>query len=186
MWNLSLAARWWGPLSYAEVALRNKLHDGLAYSVNRDDWWNATDLRISNKLRTKIESAEDYVKAQCRVSNPTANNIVAASSFGVWTTVLHIENAPSLWRDRLQNEFDSNIKRGRLYDMAYKLKKLRDRIAHHEPIFKENQQEHLKQLNYVLKAIHLDLPDLAQDWFPGLWKTIDGKAEAISLGKVDL
>ncbi|MEO5306652.1 Abi family protein [Corynebacterium amycolatum] len=186
MWNLSLAARWWGPLSYTEVALRNKLHDALADSVGRDDWWEEDNLGISDKLAEKIKSAEAYAKVQCNDPNPTADNVVAASSFGVWTTVLHYENAPSLWRNHLQNEFDSDIRRGQLFHNAYNLKKLRDRIAHHEPIFNRNQQEHLTQLDYVLEAIHPDLPDLAQDCFPGLRKTIDGQHAAISFGEVDL
>ncbi|WP_295627695.1 hypothetical protein [uncultured Corynebacterium sp.] len=186
MWNLSVSARWWGPLAYLEVALRNKLHDRLAESVGRKDWWLDEGLHMSEHLMRNIADAQRYARSQLKSGSPSADDVVAASSFGLWTSVLHKDNAQGLWRDHLQAGFDGRVKRGPLYDNAYKLKKLRDRIAHHEPIFAENQGQHLRELDVVLAAIHEDLPSLVGEWFPGLRCAIDGYDEALRSGTVDL
>lgn len=184
MWNLSLSARWWGPLSYLEVALRNKLHDALKDSVGQARWWNSRDLGISRQLKRRIEQAENFAELQ-KNSQPSVDDVVAASSFGLWTSVLHRDNGQVLWRDYLSGKFGS-AKRGQLFDRTYKLKKLRDRIAHHEPIFKENQNRHLDELDFVLNAIDPTLPRLVKDCFPGLPAVIQGYDAAITRGEVDL
>ena len=86
----------------------------------------------------------------------------------------------------VQSDFEQQVKRGVLYDNAYKLKKLRDRIAHHEPIFAENHHQHVGRLKFVLGAVHPDLPDLVMEWFPGLLCTIEGYDKALDTGIVDL
>ena len=78
------------------------------------------------------------------------------------------------------------MKRGALFDQAYKLKKLRDRIAHHEPIFAERHETHLKEMRFVLSAIHEELPRVVEDCFPSLRRAIDGKKAALQHGIVDL
>lgn len=118
--------------------------------------------------------------------NPSANDIVAASSFGLWTSCLHKDRAQTLWRHHLAAGFHPTLKRGALFDQAYKLKKLRDRIAHHEPIFAERHETHLKEMRFVLSAIHEELPPLVEDCFPSLRRAIDGKEAALQHGVVDL
>lgn len=184
MWNLSLSARWWGPLSYLEVALRNKLHDALKDSVGQARWWDSGDLEISHQLKHRIKQAENFAKMQ-KNSQPSVDDVVAASSFGVWTSVLHRDNAQVLWRDYLSEAFES-VGRGELFDKTYKLKKLRDRIAHHEPIFRVNHTSHLDELDFVLTAINPELKALVQKCFPGLPAVIQGYDAAITHGEVDL
>lgn len=186
MWNISVSARWWGPLAYTEVALRNKLHDQLARSVGQEKWWSDPGLEISEHLAKNIDDATKFALGQSGLESPSADDVVAASSFGLWTSVLHRENAQGLWRPHVQSDFEQQVKRGVLYDNAYKLKKLRDRIAHHEPIFAENHHQHVGRLKFVLGAVHPDLPDLVMEWFPGLLCTIEGYDKALDTGIVDL
>ena len=186
MWNLSLAARWWGPLAYTEVALRNKIHEQLADSTGTATWWDALPEKVSPQLERSIKDAVRFAGRATKSENPSANDIVAASSFGLWTSCLHKDHAQTLWRHHLAAGFHPTLKRGALFDQAYKLKKLRDRIAHHEPIFAERHETHLKEMRFVLSAIHEDLPRLVEDCFPSLRRTIDGKEAALQHGVVDL
>ena len=185
MWNLSLSARWWGPLSYLEVALRNALHDALQYSVGQPKWWEDNSLNLSRPLEQKIRDAERYACRQSKNQSPTVDDVVAASTFGLWTSVLHRDNAQNLWRNHLSQEFNQ-VRRGVLFDNAIKLKNLRNRIAHHEPIFRDDHKLNLRRLELVLGAIHEDLPGLTRQWFPGLRSAIDGYNDAITDGYVDL
>lgn len=189
MWNLELAGRWWAPLAYMEVALRNKLHDQLSRSSGRTDWWNETGIvdAMSASLRHQVSKAvHDAGRRRPRTAQPTSDDVVAASSFGLWTSVLHSSLGQTIWRTHLRDGFADTVRRGPLYDNAYKLKQLRNRIAHHEPIFAYRHGDNLRRFNYVLASVDQSLDRVDEVLFPGLRRSIAGYESAVDRGQVDL
>lgn len=187
MWNLSLCERCWGPLSYIEVAFRNEIHFTLAEHIDQDDWWSAPSCNLSNHSRRNLAEAMRFATGRER-SNPSADDVVAASSFGLWTSLIHRESAQTMWRNCLDKGFQDrgSLSRGDIYDTAYKLKKFRDRIAHHEPIFAQNHAAMKQRLLTLCGSMNSTLAEQFMSWFPALASAIEGYDNAINHGMVDL
>ena len=151
-WNSALSSALWGPLGILEVTLRNALHEQLAERTSRPDWWN--DQRLWDVLlpseRRGIDEAKSSLALRGRAA-PTADDVVAATSMGLWTGLLSEGRARhplhnyegNLWRPRLQKAFPLyNGSRKHLYSQLKELKDIRNRVAHHEPIFKVRLDRH--------------------------------------------
>ncbi|WP_427129322.1 hypothetical protein [Pseudarthrobacter sp. S9] len=81
-------------------------------------------------------------------ASPSADDIVGASSFGLWVGLLDIGLArhpqldypTALWEPRLKHAFShlAGVKRKQLHGELNKIRIFRNRVAHHEPIFRGN------------------------------------------------
>jgi hypothetical protein len=86
--------------------------------------------------------------------------MVAELSFGFWTGLLGRRYEVSLWRPVLHSAFPGFAgERARLHTDLYHLRKLRNRIAHHEPIY----HRHLAaDYASTLKIISFVAPDVSR------------------------
>ncbi|WP_066518276.1 hypothetical protein [Curtobacterium ammoniigenes] len=126
--------------------MRNALHEQLAERTSRPDWWNDQclwDVLLPSERRG-IDEAKSSLALRGRAA-PTADDVVAATSMGLWTGLLSEGRARhplhnyegNLWRPRLQKAFPLyNGSRKHLHSQLKELKDIRNRVAHHEPIFK--------------------------------------------------
>lgn len=189
MWNLSLAARWWGPICYFEVALRNAMHNTLIDVFGQKEWWDSGTCHLAWHAQRNLDDARRYAAGRKGNGGPAADDVVAASSMGLWKSLLHADNAQHIWRDGLDGLFrhpGAPMKRGPIYNAVSEVKRLRDRIAHHEPIFDYDQQRLFGHILMVSGAIDPDLEDIFHDCFPGLLAVIDGRERSMSTGEFDL
>lgn len=146
-WNTALSAALWGPLGALEIMVRNALHAQLVTRTGRPDWW--VDVRLAAQLlereRTAIDDA--VTTAARRTDRASADDVVAASSFGLWVGLLSdgIPRHPlhsyetALWQPRLRRAFPHYAGgRKRLHAELDSIRRIRNRVAHHEPIFRSN------------------------------------------------
>ena len=157
-WNSALSAALWGPLSILEVATRNAVHHQLSLRVQRDDWWE--DARLTGVLLERERRAlhEAVGTASRRKENPSADDVVAASGFGLWVGLLSagVPRDPvrsyetSLWQPRLHRAFP-HYRGGRkqLHAELDEIRNLRNRVAHHEPVFRTDLQRLLEAIARV-------------------------------------
>lgn len=129
-WNIDLAsALFHRHLGTLEVLIRNALHREMAANYNRHDWWNSSDAwrnELDDYGRKRVRKALDG--ARC------PGDVVAALSFGFWCALLD-RNHERLWRAALHRAFpEYRGTRKRLHKDLYHLVRLRNRLAHHEPI----------------------------------------------------
>jgi hypothetical protein len=71
----------------------------------------------------------------------TLGAVVAELSFGFWVSLLGPRYDATLWRASLYRAFRENgarMKRDRVHGRFNALRRFRNRIAHHEPIFLNN------------------------------------------------
>ena len=144
-WNLELSAAMWGPMSVLEIALRNSIHDALRAGRVDDDWWNLASIKLESREDKRIESALDKL-AFANNYSPTADDVVGATSMGLWVGLLNVgvsrhpvyDYETKLW-PKIQSAFPNrgNLGRRQLHAKFNRLRVLRNRIAHHEPIFME-------------------------------------------------
>ncbi|GLW12893.1 hypothetical protein Misp01_80210 [Microtetraspora sp. NBRC 13810] len=139
-WNIEMSAAFHGPLHVLEVSLRNALHNQLTSLCGRPDWWHSPAIGLDVTSAMKVDAAKRVVAA-LHVT-PTPGHIVAELSFGFWGTLLSGKHTYEmrLWRPALHRAFPAyHGPRRPLYQDLYHLRRLRNRIAHHEPI----HQRHL-------------------------------------------
>ena len=146
-WNAALSAALWGPLGVIEVGVRNAIDRQLVTRAKRADWWEDHQLWavLLDRQRNEVNAA---IGNAARVSPVySADDVVAASNFGLWVGLLSagIPRDPlhsyetSLWQPTLKRAFP-NYSGGRrqLHGELDAIRKLRNRVAHHEPIFRSN------------------------------------------------
>ena len=83
-WNIALSAAIWGPLGVVEVVVRNAIHGQLVARSGREDWWNDDRLRLQLLQRERRAIGDAVDTATRRVREASADDVVAASNFGLW------------------------------------------------------------------------------------------------------
>jgi hypothetical protein len=147
--NTLLAESLYGILQGLEIALRNSIHAQLVTSFARPDWWNAVQLKPEQAMM--LRNAEDSLR---RVGKPLeASRIVAELSFGFWTGLTGPRYS-DLWRNHLVKIFPRRpVQRADVQLRLNSIRKLRNRIAHHEPILGRPLQKDVNQIFDTLSWI---------------------------------
>jgi len=136
-WNVAASSALWGDFNVLEVALRNSLSDQLAAAAGQVDWWNAA-LPFHRFEITRLTQAVHDVASQ-KGTSATPGHVVAELSLGFWTGLLGNKYHQRLWVPILQHGFPQIIgTRRALHTDLERLRRLRNRVAHHEPVFARN------------------------------------------------
>ena len=151
IWNTDVSAAFYGPLQGLEVALRNAMHHRLAGRYG-PAWYDNPAAGLDVGALDRLESARSGLKQ----GNPP--QLVPALSFGFWVSLLgpggridarHRANYEmTLWRPALRGVFAHRrlLTRRQAHRPLDDLRLLRNRIAHHEPIFRQNLALHHERL----------------------------------------
>ena len=154
-WNLDLVAAF-GPLtSDTEIALRNTIHDQLSTHFGRSDWWASPDLVLDDITTDVLTSAVRDHQRKIAKGTVGVGKVIADLMLGTWVMLLSrggtsalgkpIDYETNLWRPALRLGFatGTTTRTGRIrrpireqvHSRAANLQRLRNRAAHHEPIF---------------------------------------------------
>lgn len=137
--NIAASGSLLGPLQTLEVALRNALHDRLCGQWGRTDWWSAPDINLTHVHQSMIREAIDRGGAAAA----PAGKVVAELPFGFWVGLLgrggRNRYEMRLWWPALRNAFPhfKGSRKDLHQDLDY-LRTLRNRVAHHEPVFRRH------------------------------------------------
>ena len=146
-WNTAASAALFSPLHWLEVSLRNAMHEQLADRFGAD-WYDQLDDRLSVGCLGRLSEARHRLRTQGAPA--TSGRLAAALPFGFWVSLLgrggklangHRANYEmALWRPCLRRAFVSSeaLTRRHVHSELDDLRKLRNRIAHHEPIFRRD------------------------------------------------
>jgi hypothetical protein len=132
--NTQISESLYTPLQMLEVALRNRIHCVLTDLLGRDWMCREADLLGDHQPR-QVRDAIDRIEKAGRTPDPA--RIVSALSLGFWTSMLG-RVYEERWREGLyriaRREDGKNLKRKDLTTPLMRIRELRNRIAHHEPI----------------------------------------------------
>lgn len=158
--NSRLAEAFYTPLQTLEICLRNRIYRNLSGAYG-SGWFEADSAPLQSDIRQDIRRAKDVVSKSRKVVTP--GRIVAELSFGSWVGLLGPRYDATLWRGSLFSAFNEtgrNMRRDRVHRRLNALRRLRNRIAHHEPIFhRDLEADHAE----VIEAIRWMSVDAA-DW----------------------
>lgn len=138
MWNAQLGEAFHLPIQAVEIALRNRINCVLVASFGTEWWHDPAFENLAGKRQI-----EDINGVQTRIAKRgqplITGQIVAGLSFGFWVSMLDARYNPTVWSHHLNSGFPNlpqSKSRDDLQVMARKIANFRNRIWHHEPIFK--------------------------------------------------
>ncbi|MDF2096524.1 hypothetical protein [Aquibaculum arenosum] len=136
--NTILSEGFYTPLQGLEIALRNALH---AQFSNRfgADWYDAAIKDIRHPQTTMIARAKTTLRRDRKPITPSG--MVAELSFGFWVGLLGPDYEVPLWRRCCRHAFPYrplHHERKQVLGALNSVRRLRNRVAHHEPILHRN------------------------------------------------
>ena len=142
--NTRVSAEFLADLHYVEIALRNRFDEQLTLTFGAS-WFDQPGfkallpLRSMDILRTARSKAAKHLPAGTPVK---PGKVIAELSFGFWLTLTNPSFEHTLWVPCLHKAFRPRRvpARSAFNAMLEKLRVLRNRVAHHEPIFHLNLQ----------------------------------------------
>lgn len=146
-WNIEISAAFWGVYHMFEITYRNAIHQQLEVHTGVSDWWNSSlrskihQSELGTINRAITDASKNHAELQTPMATPayTAGHVVAELSLGFWTILLANKYHASLWTGNLENSFPQYTgKRNDLHKTLVRLTRLRNRIAHHEPVIERD------------------------------------------------
>lgn len=128
-WDLDISSALWRHFNILEIGLRSDLSIQLTRMSPSTNWWlNENLLLRSEKL--KIAALGD------KNGTPfTQDEIITRLTLRFWASLLSKKYHQRLWQAGLEDAFPNfQGKRREIHIKLERLRKLRNRIAHHEPI----------------------------------------------------
>lgn len=176
-WNSFLAHSLYWPIQTLEVAARNSISTVLTNRFGRD--WHVAGKFLRQLSREDTAKLRDAIARQRRERRlqPTVDMIVADLPFGFWTSMLtrHYER-PLVWNRNLSVAFPhmpDGLTQTSIHGPMERIRILRNRIAHHEPIFDRRLDlaygEILRSLEWICPASRWYVEQTSL--FPATWES---------------
>jgi hypothetical protein len=161
--NIELSETFYPILSVLEISLRNAVHQTLK-TYFRDEYWFKNNLPVEF-LSFVSDATQKLTKRNKKI---TADRIVAELTFGFWDRLFNRNYTGLLWkplRTIFQNTPKHLRQRDTIADVLYRIRTLRNRIYHYEPIFGNLQdlENQYKQMITFLVWLDSNLPKLLID-----------------------
>lgn len=149
MWNGDVCSKVSKLLSFFEITLRNNIHREMSLSMtsgasSSSEWWTPLWTQLKPAARAKI----DEVKNKAHPRTLSADEVVSRLSFGFWPNVLSwiakqrvnlmvkiLPGHPLSQLGATPNWRNAVARNSAIRDF-FELKDVRNRIAHHEPLWK--------------------------------------------------
>ena len=133
--NMRVSEALYTPVHVLEIALRNRFTAVLSDAFG-ENWFTHPSLNLSETQRQQLDNArKDIIREGKTVQS---GRLVAALTFGFWTSLLSPE-AENLWQQTLhkaaRQENGKGLTRKHLSKPLLPIRVLRNRIAHHEPVW---------------------------------------------------
>jgi len=146
IWNIRLCEAFYLPTQLAEVCARNAIVKPVARRFT-NDWHASPAFRAILPPRLMLE-LDRVVDEEQRTKRGlfTVDHVVAGLSFGFWLNLLTAGYDKQLWLNGVRVSFPyfpGPLGRQDLYDRLDRMRRWRNRIAHHNAIFDKNPRAEL-------------------------------------------
>ena len=158
LWNIALCESLYPCLNCLEVALRNSIHRSASTKFGTDLWFVG---RLKGPEDERLQRVSDKFR-RLGVTSPTAGDLVSSLSLGIWVDLFKGRYEQVLWPDLLPHIFPFATKgqrsRERVYRRLSNIQTLRNRVFHHEPIWRlpdlpEQHQLILETIGWISQAM---------------------------------
>lgn len=138
--NTRLSEAFYTPLQSVEICLRNCIHEQLTGRYG-DEWYRNQDAPLNQDSRRMIADVIEELRKDRRPVIP--GQIVAELKFAFWVGLLGPRYDANLWRTVLYKAFlaDGGKPRSTVHGRFNAIRRFRNRVAHHEPVFERPLQQ---------------------------------------------
>jgi hypothetical protein len=144
-WNLEISAAFIVPLQICEVAVRNGVVEAIE-RVHGPNWPWLNGFVRSLPVPRDARHYNPAVNLQAvAAGRPTVGKVVAELNFAFWEKVFTKGQDQRLWTPHFHTVFPgapaglaAPHARAHAHQALFDIRKFRNRIAHHEPVFKRN------------------------------------------------
>lgn len=156
--NSELGAKLWPAIHYYEVVLRNLIDKALSQAFS-ENWIDDNSFLFALK-KQKQDAIENTIKS-CERKNKsfTKNDVIADLSLSIWLEVASQKFLHQVWYKCIDDIFPHRPQEQSVESFVQELedrfkyvKTLRNRIAHHEPIYNLNIQNGIDAVAFLFKA----------------------------------
>lgn len=161
LWNCSLCEAFYLPLHFAEISVRNAINNRLIERFG-ERWFENRAVVGTLEPRRQAEFSE-ILQSETRRhgAGMTCHHLVSEMSFGFWQHLLTKRFNRIIWADGMHCAFPNlpnALGRQEVHDRIEVVRKWRNRIAHHKPIFDKGPSAKLQE---TLQLIHWVCHDVA-------------------------
>ncbi|KXO06514.1 Tiorf34 protein [Moritella sp. JT01] len=157
MFMQDLSSHYFTIIQIIEVHLRNAIHKAATNKFDDDEWF--TNVPTSQKSKNQVDKAIEDSLENVGVKY-TSDDVIANLSFGFWVHMLHEDygnprkKEKNLWQYKFDDAFpyakNKGKKRAALFRELGTLNKFRNRLYHHEPVWK---QVKVNNINDAIKVL---------------------------------
>lgn len=160
-WNMALSESLYTPLQCLEVNLRNSVHDAATVHFKTDTWFDLPGVLYPQEIN-KIQEAKGTLGKGKKPLD--SGRIIPELTFGFWTSLFDVRYEKILWPWLLKPvvpNMPRHIRiRKNLSKRLNRVRTLRNRIFHHEPIWhwRDLQSQHtdiLEAITWVNPAMRV-------------------------------
>lgn len=156
-WNLDLSSALIVPLQVCEVAVRNGIAEAIE-RVHGANWpWNNGFIRSLPRPKGKFRYNPANDLQSCAGSLPTTGKIIAELKFAFWENIFTVGQDSRIWNAHFRTCFPGSPQgqpipqcRATAYADLQIIRRLRNRIAHHEPIFMRNIADDYQRIHDMI------------------------------------
>lgn len=160
LWNCTLCEAFYLPMHFAEIAVRNAIHNHLInrFTVN---WFDNRALigNLDPKRQDEFKELLDS-KRQRHGDQMTCHHLVSELSFGFWQHLLTKRFGRVIWAPGVRCAFPhlpNAMDRQQVYDRIEVVRKWRNRIAHHKPIFDRGPTAKFQEITQLIHWVCHDV-----------------------------
>lgn len=150
-WNAQVSGAFLTPLHICEVVVRNTVSETLE-SIYGGRWpWSQGFERSLTNPANGYNPRKDLQNSRGRAA--TTGQVISELKFVFWQKMFTARYDQRLWEQNLGRVLPNLDQaktvgqlRGEIYDELEQIRKLRNRIAHHEPIFTRNLEDDFQKI----------------------------------------
>ncbi|MEI7668569.1 MAG: Abi family protein [Pseudomonadota bacterium] len=150
--NLYQSKVFYAKLHWLEVGLRNAMNNTLSKQYG-EQWFNNSALGLAANEQAKIQKAIEKLKKERKIFDN--GNLIAELNLGLWVNLFN-NQYDELFRKCLRKAFISPtgiLQRKQLSKILHAILKLRNRIAHYEPIIDYDLPTLASDINKIIQLI---------------------------------
>ncbi|WP_199190818.1 hypothetical protein [Photobacterium sp. NCIMB 13483] len=156
-WNAQVSAAFFSPLHLCEVVIRNAVASALeAKYGDRWPWSPSFEGSLPNPNKG-YNPRKDLINSRKRML--TTGKVIPELNFVFWQKMLTSRFDSRLWDSHLHQVFPNHVAgtsvsvlRCRLHNDLEQVRKLRNRIAHHEPIIARNLDDDFEKISSLIEV----------------------------------
>lgn len=157
MWNAQISGAFLTPLHICEVTLRNAVDDALSAQYGAAWPWSVAFEQSLPNTRTGYNARHDLFHAKQKFQVGQTGRVIPELKFAFWHKMFTGRHDARIWNRHLFRVFphlhtSQTAASGRkaIYDALVPIRLLRNRIAHHEPIFNRALSDDFKLIAQII------------------------------------